>query len=600
MMEHAVLSLAGIVLAGIACQWLAWWAKLPAILFLLLTGLLVGPGLGWLMPDALFGDLLFPAVSLAVSVVLFEGSMSLRLREIRGLERVVRNMVSHGLIVTWVVIALATRWLLGLDWELALLFGALVVVTGPTVVIPMLRTVRPKQHIADVLRWEGIVIDPIGALLAVLVYEFILARASGGGALVHTAGIFGTVIFTGLIVGAAFGEALARLLRSHAVPDYLRSVTALALVFAAFAGANALQSESGLMAVTVMGMWVGNRKHVPLEDILHFKESLSVLLISVLFIVLAARVDFAALRELGLGALGILLVAQFIARPLKVLLCTWGSSFDWREKALLSWLAPRGIVAAAVSAIFAPRLAEAGFAQASYLVPLTFVIIVGTVLLQGLTAGPLARWLGVAEPEPRGVLIVGANIVARAVAKALTGAGFRVVLADASWDHSAQARLDGLEAFYGNPVSEQGDRRLDLVGIGRMLALTPRHEVNTLAALRFRGEFGRNAVYRLSGSAEKGMPAISGGRVLFDMDATFQRLAAMLGKGGELRGTLLSEAFGWQDYLETNPDSVLMFTLDRRQVLRFFVAGEKLEPQEGWRVFALHPPAEAQAAAGGQ
>lgn len=205
--------------------------------------------------------------------------------------------------------------------------------------------------------------------------------------------------------------------------------------------------------------------------------------------------------------------------------------------------------------------------------------------------GFLVCCLRVVELELCGVLVVGANIVARAIAKALLGAGFRVVLADASWDNSAQARLDGLEAYYGDPMSEQADRRLDLVGIGRLMALTPRHEVNTLAALRYGGEFGRNAVFRLSGNAEKGRPALTGGRVLFDMEATFPRLAAMLGKGGELRGTLLTEEFGWETFLQRNGDCVPLFAVDRREELRLFLAGERLEPQVGWTVYALHPPA---------
>jgi NhaP-type Na+/H+ or K+/H+ antiporter len=233
-LNQTVVALAAIGIAGIACQWLAWRVQLLAILFLLLAGILAGPQFGWLDPDALFGDLLFPIVSLAVAVILFEGSLTLRLEDIRGLETVVRRLVSTGLLTTWAITAVATWALMGFGWELALLFGAVVVVTGPTVIVPMLRTVRPNARIAEVLRWEGIVIDPIGALLAVLVYEFLVARGDGN-ALGHTLATFGLILGAGLAAGVAAGQALGWLLRGHWLPDYLRSVTTLVVVCAVFA-----------------------------------------------------------------------------------------------------------------------------------------------------------------------------------------------------------------------------------------------------------------------------------------------------------------------------------------------------------------------------
>ncbi|MCO5056268.1 sodium:proton antiporter, partial [Thermomonas sp.] len=543
-MEHNVFQIAAVVLLGITCQWVAWWTKLPAILFLLLTGLVIGPGIGWLDPDAVFGPVLLPIVSLAVAVILFEGALTLRFSDIRGLERVVRRMVSSGLLVTWLILALAAHFLVGFGWEVALLFGALVVVTGPTVIVPMLRTVRPTARIAELLRWEGIVIDPIGALLAVLVFEFIVASGAGQ-ALLHTLATFAKILGTGIVLGALAGWLLGLLLRGHRVPEYLRNVTTLAVVWAAFALANAVESESGLLAVTVMGMWLANMKRVPLDEVIDFKETLTVLLISVLFIVLAARLRFSDLIPLGWGALGVLLVAQFVARPLKILATTWGSSLKWQEKALLAWIAPRGIVAAAVSAIFAPRLEQLGYAQAELLVPMTFVIIIGTVVLQSATAGFLARLLGVAEPEPHGVLVLGGTGVARRLGKALKDAGFRVLLCDTYWDNVRAARMDGLEARFVNPVSEEADRMLDLIGIGQMLALSPRPESNALAALRYRGEFGRQGVYRLASGAKEGKEDADTGRVLFSHEATHASLTASLARSGEIRATRLSEQFDW-------------------------------------------------------
>src|SRR3569623_1137618 len=350
MIEQSIYLLAAIGIIGIGCQWLAWWLKLPAILFLLLAGIGVGPLTGILQPDRLFGELLFPIVSLGVAVILFEGSLTLRLHEIKGLGSVVRNLVTIGALLTAVVIAVAARLLLNFPWELALLFGALVCVTGPTVIVPMLRTVRPKANLDNILRWEGIITDPLGALIAVLVYEFIV---SGRGEQAHTLGVFGKMLLAGGVCGAGGALLLATILRRHLMPEYLHNVATLALVLGVSALANYFQHESGLrtVIVTVMGMLLANMQDVPIDDILDFKESLSVMLISLLFIVLAALVS------------------------------SFGSTLHWRERELLCWIAPRGIVAAAVSALFALRLEDtirrgrpAGAAH--------FMVIIGTVVLQ--------------------------------------------------------------------------------------------------------------------------------------------------------------------------------------------------------------------------
>ncbi|MBO2929463.1 cation:proton antiporter [Metapseudomonas otitidis] len=587
-----LLALGGIGLAALCSQWLAWRLRLPAILFLLLSGILAGPVLGVLDPGALFGPLLFPLTSLAVALILFEGSLTLHLSEWREIGSVVRRMVTLGALATWVVIAVATHLLLGFSWELAVLFGSLTLVTGPTVIVPMLRVVRPRASVANILRWEGIVIDPIGALAAVVTFSFIVSRDQGGWS--QSLATFAGVIGCGTLLGVLGGWALGVVLRRHWLPEYLHNLAALAAVLGVFIASNLLVHESGLLAVTLMGMWLANMRGVDVKPILHFKENLSVLLISGLFILLAARLDLKALLALGPATLALLAVIQFIARPLNIGLSTLGSALGWRERTLLAWIAPRGIVAAAVSAIFALRLQEHGDPNAQLLVPLTFLVIIGTVVLQSATARPLARLLGVAEPAPAGFLIIGANPVARALGKALNQLGSRVLLTDSSWENIRAARMDGLPTYFGNPTSQHADAHLDLVGLGHLLALSPSSEMNALACMRFRHDFAEPRRFTLPSGAdsrrsdkhrsseqvrgrELGLPAL-----------TYPQFASRLGRGAEIRITTLTEAFDWPAYQAFHGNrATLLLARDTRGWVHIAGPSQALEPQPGWSLVAL-------------
>lgn len=587
------LLIAMIAIVSLISQWFAWLSKLPAILFLLLAGIVLGPALGILDPDAVFGELLFPLVSLSVAVILFEGSLTLRFEELKKLGSVVHRLVSLGALASWLVVTLAVHFLLQVNWGLATLLGAITVVTGPTVIVPLLRTVRPTSKVASILRWEGIVIDPVGALLAVVVFEFI-ATTGEGHAFTHSLWLFFKVIFWGMLLGAAGGFGLGFAIKKHWLPEYLLNLATLTFVFAVFTFSNALAHESGLLAVTVMGMWLANTRGIHIEEILNFKENLTIVLISGLFILLAARIQPEQLLSLGGPVFGLLIVLQFIARPLSIWVSTLGSTLRWQEKVLLAWIAPRGIVAAAVSAIFALRLAEQGVEQAELLVPITFSIIIGTVLFQSVTARFVAKRLDVAERAPRGYLIIGANPVARTIAKTLKDLDFRVLLTDTSWDNIRAARMEGLDTFYGNPVSEYADRKLELVGIGRLLGLSPQRELNVVSSMRYRSEFGKNELYTLrtqqdSQVTEKHrVSSDHRGNTLFAQDVTYGRLAGLISRGAEIRRTKLTEEFGFEKYCEQlEKESTPLFALTPKGRLHFFTTEKALAPDSGWTIYTL-------------
>jgi CPA1 family monovalent cation:H+ antiporter len=450
--------------------------------------------------------------------------------------------------------------------------------------------------VANILRWEGIVIDPIGALLAVVVYSFIIASAAGDG-LSQSLLTFAGVILCGSAFGVAGGWLLGQVIRHQWLPEYLHNLASLAAVLGIFIASNQVMHESGLLAVTLMGMWLANMKGVDVRQILHFKENLSVLLISGLFILLAARLDLNALLGLGPAVLALLLVIQLIARPLNVALSTWGSQLNWRERALLAWIAPRGIVAAAVSAIFAIRLDEAGHAGALLLVPLTFAVIIGTVVLQSATARPLARLLKVAEPAPSGFLIVGANAPARALGTALQQLGSRVLLADSSWENIRAARMEGLPTYFGHPASQHADAHLDLVGLGHLLGLSPAGELNTLACTRFRHDFGHQRLFVLASGLERQRSDKHRasdehrGRLFGSQALTYVQLANLFNQGAELYTTHLTEAFGWADYQALHGDrATLLFARDASGWVYVVGPDTALKPGPGWTLVALVQP----------
>lgn len=503
MQIDVMVQLAAIVVLGIGAQWLAWRLNLPAILLLLIAGLAAGPGAEWLGPgrlvdpNALLGDTLPPLISLSVAVILFEGGLSLRLADLRTSMAVIRNLVTLGAGITWVIGAVAAKFLVGMPWPLAILLGAILVVTGPTVIGPLLRHVRPSGGVGPILMWEGIVIDPIGAVLAVLVFEVIgHADSPEAGLSVLITGALRTIV-VGTAVGVSGAAAMIWVLGRYWVPDYLHNPVALMVVVASFTLSGVLQEESGLLTVTVMGLVLANQRSVSIRHIAEFKESLTVLLVSVLFVVLAARLSPQQIAAAGPGSVLFTLALILLARPAAVLASTVGQGLGWQERLFLMSMAPRGIVAAAVASVFALRLRDEGYEGADLLVPAAFTAIIGTVIVYGLASGPVARKLGLTGGR-LGYLIAGANPISLAIARALRAEEIPVMLVDTRTDRLDSADHEGIPTLHASILSPFVRERIDAGRIGRLLALTPNEEVNSLAALHFASLFGRESVFQLT------------------------------------------------------------------------------------------------------
>ena len=512
-----MLELAGIIILGILAQWFAWKFKIPAILPLILIGLLVGPiaaaylsedGSKWIEPvwngeKGLFpGDNLYYFVSLAVSIILFEGGLTLKRNEIKNVGPVITKLITLGSAITFFGAGIVTHFIFGLGWDLSFLFSGLIIVTGPTVITPILRSIPLKKDVSTVLKWEGILIDPIGALVAVLVFEFISVGGEGG--FTKTALMeFGKILLFGTSFGFTFAHALAYAINKKLIPHYLLNVVSLSTVLLVFVESEVFAHESGLLAVVVMGMVLGNGKLKNLKELLYFKESLSVLLISMLFILLSANINIEDLMLLYTWKTALLFaIVVFVIRPLGVFASTYKSNLEFKEKVFISWVGPRGIVAAGIASLFGSKLLKEGVEGAEYITPLVFMIVLGTVLLNATTARFFAKMVGVFLKSSDAILIVGASDPSRLIARFLRDKGKRVVLIDANKNFIEEALDDGLEALNVNIYDDDLTDNIELNDVGYLIAITGSDTVNEHALTNFSKVFGEHGSYKIASSVE--------------------------------------------------------------------------------------------------
>lgn len=556
--ENVALYLAAVVGCGVAAQWLAWRLRIPGILLLLVAGV----AMGFFVDDAdsvLGPEIVQPLVSLSVAVVLFEGGLCLELSELKETRSSVARLILLGAMITW-ILATACGMLVFSDLRIAALAGAIFTVTGPTVVGPLLRAIRPEGQVAPVAKWEGIVIDPVGALLAVFVFEGALAGGSGSAITVAASSLLRTLLVSIPLAVAAAGL-FVLVLRRRWIPDHLEVPLMFALVLVVHTLSNAVQDEAGLATVTLLGVILANQKFVNVRHVAEFKEHLTVLLISTLFILLGSRVQLSEIASLGLPGALFLVLMILVVRPISVFGALWGTPLKMRERAFLAWLAPRGIVAAAVASVFALHgseyvhshgLSETVAADLERLVPITFLLVIGTVTVYGLTAGHVARLLGIAGPEPQGIMILGANPVTIPFAEAIRDAGFEVLLVDTNRDSVRAARMLGLRTRSGNALLESTKERLDLRGIGRLLAMTPNADVNMLATIEYADVFGRNDVYRLAGAEEQdnGDSTPRQRSLLFDGRSTYESVEQRIREGAVFKQTKITSEFGMRAFRE--------------------------------------------------
>lgn len=578
---------------GVAAQWLAWRFKAPSILLLLAFGFGLGHLTGvridhYLAEGDGHSSPLLSAIGLFVAIILFEGGLTLKFRELKVSGLPVLRLCTISVAISFAITTLFMWKGLGYDIRLSALVGAILTVTGPTVIAPLLQHVNPTRKIAAIIKWEGIVVDPIGAILAVLVYK--AALASDADAAWTAAGIaIAKVVVVGCLGGFVLAKIVEVLLRRHWIPDYLQPVFLLAVVAAVFTSSNLFEKEAGLVTVTVLGIALANQRSVSVKHILEFKENLRTLIISSLFIVLSGRLTMDDLSQVWWKGSLLLAFIILIARPLSV----HGSLIASKrttpaERTFLAFLAPRGIVAAAVASIFALEFESAATSgdyfgadaaliasQATELSALIFLIIIGTVAIYGLGAVPLARRLGLSSRNPTGILFAGANAWARLAAKALQDDGHQVMLLDTNYANVSAAKLLGLEAHRANILSEFAEEELDFNGLGSLIAGTPNDEVNSLATQRFIHEFGRAGVWQIAPADRDAHERTSAAadvrsQICFTGAPGHSSLEAMASGEAVVKKTQLTEVFSFEDFIETyrNTTYVILFVSSPNRGLR--------------------------------
>ncbi|MEZ5911908.1 MAG: sodium:proton antiporter [Paracoccaceae bacterium] len=587
-----VVAIALVGALGVGSQWLAWRFRMPAIVLMLLAGLIVGPATGLFQPTRDLGDLTGPLIALAVAVILFEGGLTLNFAKLEGAAHGVRRLVVIGAPLGWLLSTLVLRWGAGLSWEAASVFGGILIVTGPTVIAPLLRQARLSRRPAALLQWEAIVNDPIGALAAVLAFEIVSVFRNAAG----LAPAMGHLVL-GIVLAAALGYFAGRGLvlafrRGH-VPEYMKVPVLFVVLLAIFAGADAVLHESGLLAVTVMGLVIANADLPSYAELRRFKEHATVLLVSGVFILLAASLDFGQLLALDLRAILFVALVVLVARPVTVLVSLAGTDIPFRERLLVALTGPRGVVLVAVAGLFGARLAALGVEDGALIGPLAFVLVAATVVLHGFTLVPMARLLGLAGKGVPGVLIVGGSRFAAALAEALDNAGIPVLVTDPNRLHLRPVRDRSLPTYFGDILSEAADHSVELASYGLVLAASDNDAYNTLVATDLAPEFGRDNVWQIGRaggeSARNNLPTTLGGRRFGD-GATFDELSRRIGEGWRVRATRLTAEYRFDDWRAARPDSVLLGRIGPDGLVRF-LASDATPGTASWgQILSLRPP----------
>jgi len=586
-------ALVSILVAGIVCQWLAWRFRLPAIVLLAACGLVLGPITGWIQPSVDFGQGLGAVTSLFVAIILFEGGLNLQFHELRETAQVTRRLTSVGVILAWILGIAMAHWVGGLSWAVSSLLGAILVVTGPTVIMPLLKHAKLNRRTASYLKWEGIINDPIGVLLAVLVYQYLLYSGEGP-ALQSVVASLGLALAVSAVLGGGVAYTLGHCFRQGWIPEYLKAPSIIAAVLAVYALSDLVQHESGLLSTTLMGVVMGNMGLRSLDEMRRFKEYITIILVSFLFVVLTASLTMASIQAIHWQLIAMVFGFVFVVRPLAVFLATIRTDCSWQDRVLIAWIAPRGVVAAASAGAFAPALIEAGFSDAEYLVPAVFMLIFATILAHGFSLGPLTKLLKLGSPGKGRVLIVGASPWTVELANSLGKIGQDVVIADTEWGRLQSARQQGVNTWFGEVLSDMADEAMALDNIYTVLAATGNNHYNSMVCNHFAPHLGRHRVFQPFDSGyERSKRVVSETRrgiTAFSANVSFAELWTRMIRGWVIRKTVITETYTEKDFLAKLPEDAVRLAIIPESGKLEWLSQKARKLQTGDTVISFIPP----------
>lgn len=577
---------------GIGSQWIAWKYSLPAIVIMSIAGLIVGPVLNIMNPEESFGAIYDPIISVAVAIILFEGSLNLRFKELTGLGKPIFRIATVGALIAWIFGSLTAHYVAGLSWEVAFVIGGLFIVTGPTVIMPLLRQSKLKARPAKILKWEGIIVDPIGVLLAVFAFE-IITFFTLEDKTVSSLFFFFMIAAFGMFFGWFCGRAIGWMFEGGHIPEFLKSPVVVAVVLLCFTLPDGFVKGAGLLSVTAMGITLANIGISSLDDFRHFKENVSILLISAIFIMLASSLQMETIIQIFQpNIIGYVLLMMFAVRPLSIFLSTIGTELSIQERTLVGWIAPRGIVALTVSSYFAIILLESGFEDAEILTTLTFGLVIFTVVAHGFTISPLAKKLGLSLEGKPGIIVVGSNPFTVQLAKSFENLNYPSLIVDSSFANLRYARNAGVQFYHGELLSEQTEYNLDTIPYDFIITATPQHSYNALICTAFLPEYGRMNVFKLdpSSAEDAGIVDRVGGRSLCKEEITLNEFIDKMNNGFTFKQTTLTEQFDYEQYKEEKDErSVFIYFVKPSGQIVFYANDMRLSPQVGDTVVSLAP-----------
>lgn len=598
-MHDVGIKLALIGFAGIAAQWIAWRIHLPAIALLLAAGLIAGPVTGFIDPIHDFGEVYRPVISLAVAIILFEGGMSLSFTEIKETSKAVRRIIIIGGPLVWAMSATTAHYIGGLTWQTSAILGAILVVTGPTVIMPLLRQANLKPRPASLLRWEAIINDPIGALFAVLAFETFLVINN-----VHNIDNLITKIILAFIIAIPLAWAFAKLIiwafiRGH-VPEFLKAPVLVTCALIAFAATNLVLEEAGLLTVTTMGIVLGNSRIASLTEMRRFKETITVMLVSAVFIMLTASLKLDLIFGLGWNVAFFIFAILFVVRPIAIFTATLGTDLTWQERLLTMWIAPRGIVAVAVSGLFGATLVDQGVADGEKLLAFTFAVVAATIILHGFSLPILTRLLDLKSTQRPGILFIGCSPWTVAFAEKLKTLDIPVLISDNDWKKLQSARAKNIQTFFGDALSESAHHHLAITTWAKVIAATNNDAYNALICTEFGPEVGRGNVFQIGErSSSKHSQASSernslrftvGGRQLTVKGDGYFGLLSKVQSNWSFSSTQITKEFTFADFQNSRgKGSITLLWFKPNGVFHFASTNETAEPSEGNIILSFGP-----------